>query len=144
MRTYITVKKNIKQLLKFGLVGTIGFIVDAGALTLFIHIWPNPYLGRIVSFLLAVCCTWLLNRNYTFKTHKSCLILNEWLKYLTVNSFGAGLNYGIYALLIFKIDLVAQWPVLGVAAGSLAGLFANYYNSKFFVFRKKENFFTSL
>lgn len=141
MRPYLIATQNLKQLLKFGVVGTIGFFVDAGALVLFIHIWSNLYWGRIVSFFIAVCCTWILNRNYTFKTSRSSLILNEWIRYLIANSFGAVLNYGVYAFLLFKIDLIAQWPVLGVAAGSLAGLFANYLNSRSFVFRKKQNIF---
>lgn len=141
MSPYILVTQHFKQLLKFGVVGTIGFFVDAGALTLFVHIGSNPYWGRIFSFFIAVSCTWILNRNFTFKMSRSSLILSEWIRYLIANSFGAILNYGVYALLLFKIDLISQWPVLGVAAGSLAGLFANFINSKVFVFKKEHNSF---
>ena len=40
-------------------------------------------------------------------------------------SGGAAVNYGVYALLLATVSLVAAWPVLGVAAGSLAAMVVN-------------------
>ena len=130
--------RNFKELLQFGLVGTIGFLADSGALLLFLHFGLNPYSGRLGSFFIAVSCTWLLNRNFTFKAKKSPNFWTEWVKYIIANSMGAVLNYGVYAILLFKVGLVAQWPVLGVAAGSIVGLLANYINSSVFVFKDKQ------
>lgn len=129
---------NFKQLLKFGMVGTIGFLVDSGVLLLLLHFGLNPYRGRLVSFFIAVTCTWLLNRNFTFKTKKTTTLWTEWMKYVMANSIGAILNYGVYAILLLKVVLVAQSPVLGVAAGSMVGLLANYINSSVFVFKDKQ------
>jgi len=126
---------NFKELLQFGMVGTIGFLADSGALLLFLHFGLNPYWGRLGSFFIAVSCTWLLNRNFTFKSKKTTAFWTEWMKYIMANSVGAILNYGVYAILLYKVVLVAHWPVLGVAAGSIVGLLANYINSRAFVFK---------
>lgn len=129
---------NFKELLQFAMVGTIGFLADAGALLLLFNFGLNPYWGRLGSFFIAVSITWLLNRNFTFKAKKTTAFWTEWIKYIMANSLGAILNYGVYAILLFKVGLVAQWPVLGVAAGSIVGLLANYINSSVFVFRNKQ------
>ena len=127
-----------KELLQFGMVGTIGFLADSGALLGLLYFGLNPYWGRLGSFFLAVSCTWLLNRNFTFKAKKTTALGMEWVKYVIANSMGALLNYGVYALLIYKVGFVAQWPVLGVAAGSIVGLLANYINSSVFVYGDKQ------
>lgn len=127
-----------KEFLRFGMVGTFGFLADSGALLLFIHLGLDPYWGRFGSFFVAVNCTWLLNRNFTFKAKKSTALWNEWIKYVMANSTGAILNYGVYAILLYKVGLVEQWPVLGVAAGSIVGLLANYINSRVFVFKSNQ------
>jgi len=130
--------EQFKEFFQFGIVGTLGFLADYGALVLLMYFGLNPYWGRLGSFFIAVNCTWVLNRNFTFKAKKTTRLRTEWLKYLMANSMGALLNYGVYALLIYKVPLVAQWPVLGVAAGSVAGLLANYINSRVFVFGNKQ------
>ena len=57
------------QFLKFGLVGLVGFVVDAGALFLLIAFGDlGPYIGRIYSFLIAASVTWVLHRHFTFKS----------------------------------------------------------------------------
>ena len=129
---------NFKEFLQFGIVGTIGFLADSGALLLLLHFGSNPYWGRLGSFFVAVSCTWVLNRNFTFKAKKTSALGTEFMKYLIANSMGAILNYGVYALLMYKVALVAQWPVLGVAAGSIVGLLSNYINSRVFVFGSKQ------
>jgi len=127
-----------KELFQFGMVGTVGFLADSGVLLLLLHFGLNPYWGRLGSFFIAVSCTWILNRNFTFKAKKTTALWTEWMKYIMANSMGAILNYGVYAILLYKVGFVAQWPVLGVAAGSIVGLLANYINSRVFVFKDKQ------
>ena len=47
---------------------------------------------------------------------------------------GGGLNYGTYAVLIAWIPRFAAWPVLAVAAGSLAGMTVNFITARHLVF----------
>lgn len=124
------------QLARFGVAGTAGFIVDAGIVQLLVSLagW-NPYLARLLSFLAAVLVTWLINRTYTFAGVRRHGILGEWLRYLFAMSGGFVVNYAIYSLLVFHYGLVQQWPVLGVAAGSLAGLLSNFIMARWWIYR---------
>lgn len=124
------------QLALFSVAGTIGFVVDAGTVQLLVSLadW-NPYVARLLSFLAAAFVTWLINRAYTFSGVRRHRLLGEWLRYLLAMSGGFVVNYGIYSLLVFRYELVQQWPVLGVAAGSLAGMVSNFVMARWWIYR---------
>ncbi len=125
------------QVLRFSLVGVAGFIVDAGLLMMLVDSL-GPYVGRLISFGFAVFTTWLLNRTFTFENNKSEFSLaGEFIRYLSAMIVGGVANYGLYAALIYLVVLVQNWPILGVAAGSLAGLAINFTLAKNWIFRKK-------
>ncbi|WP_236552541.1 GtrA family protein [Belnapia sp. F-4-1] len=123
------------ELLRFGTVGVAGFIVDAGVLTAGIALGTGPWLGRVLSYLAAATTTFALNRAWTFRaSRREGGLGRQWLLFLLVNVLGFLCNYGTYAALVAGVPLVAAHPVIGVAAGSLAGLAANFLMSRRFVF----------
>ena len=123
------------EFLRFCAVGAIGFIVDAGVLQILTSLLGmDPYSSRVVSFLAAATVTWLLNRRYTFSADEDAHLHREWARYISINAFGGGLNYLIYALCVAQFTLVHRYLFLGVAAGSAAGLLVNYTASKYLVF----------
>lgn len=125
------------QFLRFCMVGTIGFVVDAGMLHIMVEVCSGgPYDSRVVSFLVAATATWALNRRFTFRSSKAHRArARQWGLYVTVNAMGGAVNYGVYALCVHGSQLVSSYLFLGVAAGSLAGLLVNFLASKFLVFR---------
>jgi putative flippase GtrA len=125
----------VVEIFRFGLVGVAGFVVDAGVLTLAMALGSGPWLGRALSYLAAASATFALNRAWTFKARAAAgNRWRQWLLWLVVNLVGFACNYGTYAALILTVPLVASHPVLGVAAGSLAGLAGNFLLSRRFVF----------
>ncbi|MEM7123603.1 MAG: GtrA family protein [Pseudomonadota bacterium] len=124
------------QFLRFCLVGGIGFVVDAGSLWLLIDYGGMGLLsGRVVSYLIAATVTWALHRHFTFPHGRNSPKGRQWVRFVVVNAVGAGINYGVYALLVLNIAAFAQWPVLAVAAGSVVALAFNFLASRHFVFR---------
>ncbi len=129
--------KVLRELVLFGLVGVIGFIVDAAILYLF-KASLGLYYGRLLSFICAVLTTWVLNRHLTFSKRASGLSLtHEFSRYLGLMLGGGVVNYVSYALLVYFVEFVARQPVWGVAVGSVAGMMVNYLLARFFVFRGK-------
>lgn len=126
-----------QELLRFGLVGAAGFFVDAGALMLAIEgVGLDPYSARVFSYLCAATFTWACNRRFTFVRAGTEPAAMQWLRFLGANAIGGAVNYGVYALIVTFTVAGARWPVLGVAAGSLAGLTFNFAVSKYWVFRR--------
>ena len=131
--------KLLRQFFSFGVVGTIGFLVDAGVLTLVLETTDlGFYWGRLISFLCAVTVTWALNRRYTFGDAEKSKRLGQWGRFVLVNSGGGFVNYATYAILIAAFTFFQSWPVLAVAAGSIAGLFVNFTLSRWLVFKTRE------
>lgn len=121
----------------FALIGSAGFCVDGGILTLLSRIMEiDIYLSRIASFTTATITTWLLNRRFTFQaddvsvSHKQ----QEYFRYLTVQIGGSLLNMGIFSLLIFSYPALRGIPIAPLAVGALFGLIFNYNGCRFWVY----------
>jgi putative flippase GtrA len=126
-----------QQFLRFALVGVAGFIVDAGVVALLVRgLSVGAYQARPCSYLFAVATTWWLNRRFTF--HSSSPPLKEFLAFLVANAFGAIINLLVYAAIIAWRGAAGWTPVIAVAAGSLAGLFTNFFLSSRVVFSKRQ------
>jgi putative flippase GtrA len=124
------------QFLRFCAVGAIGFVVDAGALTLLVDVaGMGLLLGRVVSYLLAATVTWYLHRHVTFPHGMAARHGRQWFRFVAVNAAGAGINYGIYVLLVLNLATFARLPALAVAVGSIAALAFNFLASRRYVFR---------
>ena len=128
---------SIWQVLRFGVVGTIGFGWDTGTVYA-----TRPLVGLLPSialgFLVAATMNWLLNRLWTFRDHVSRIpLLRQWALYLAANSLGVVLNRGTVTVLVLTVPLCHRQPVLALACGSLAGLVANFTLSQRYVFRRR-------
>lgn len=126
-----------RQFLLFAIAGTIGFLVDAAVVTALVQFGGmNPYLGRLLSFVCAVAATFAFNRRFTFPDGARSTLARQAAQYLLAMSAGFAVNYGSYAWLVYSVELVRNWPVIGVAVGSVLGMFVNFASSKWWVFRR--------
>jgi putative flippase GtrA len=130
----------VGELFRFGVVGVAGFVVDAAVLEFGLRLGAGPWVGRVFSYLAGATTTFHLNRAWTFRSaDRSRPMAQEWSLFLLVNLVGFACNYGTYAALIAGVPLVREFPVLGVAAGSLAGMTGNFILSRRYVFRSRYN-----
>lgn len=129
--------ERVRTFLLFCVAGTLGFAVDAGIVQMLVVVlgW-NPYLARLLSFVAAATVTWVFNRSFTFRNDRRDNVHGEWARYLLAMVAGFSVNFGIYSLLVFHYAAVREMPAIGVAAGSIAGLFVNYLSSRYWVFRR--------
>jgi putative flippase GtrA len=79
---------------------------------------------------VAVTCTWLFNRRYTFRPSRDLPLHREWMLYVSTQAVGLAVNLSTYAVLVWGSAVAAAWPALAVAAGSVAGLLVNYLGAK--------------
>lgn len=124
------------EFLRFAAVGVVGLFADMAALTFALNVLHlDVYSGRVFSYLVAATVTWALNRRFTFVSAERVSPLRQWLKFLGANAIGGAVNYAVYAAIVTFTALGAAWPVLGVAAGSVAGLAFNFSINKLWVFK---------
>ena len=124
------------QFLKFGLVGVLGFLVDTSLLYFGIYrLGLSRIAAAMFSFPFAVTTTWFGNRIFTFPHAKRERIGQQWAKFAIVCAVGLVFNRGTYSLLVSNVGLVYKYPVLGLVAGTAAGMFFNFFVSRKLVFR---------
>ncbi|MBV9734893.1 MAG: GtrA family protein [Acidisphaera sp.] len=122
------------EFLRFGVVGVIGFGVDTA--TVYALRSALGLIGAgLVAYLVAATMNWALNRAWTFRDRRHARLYRQWAAYLLTNSAGFVLNRGTYTLLVAGSPLCRGYPVLAVAAGSIAGMFVNFALSRRLVFR---------
>ena len=118
-----------KKYTAFVIVGGLGFIVDAGILHILTQWFGfDRYSARLISFIMASSFTWLGNRTHTFNVgDKVKPNVTEWIRYVIASSIGASANLGAYFLVVSVWGHAPQHLVIGVAIGSIAGMFVNLF-----------------
>jgi putative flippase GtrA len=124
------------QLLAFGVVGTIGFVVNAAVVYL-ARGQAGPYAAGLLAWLVAATVTWWLNRVWTFRSGGVAGAAAQWLRFLMANTVGFALYFITYAGLIAFSTLCARLPIVAVGAGSCAGMAANFVFSRELVFSRR-------
>lgn len=123
----------LERMLRFAIVGSTGFAVDAGILTT-LHNGAgfDPFTARLVSIFFAVLTTWRLNRALTFGASKSSQA-SEGLRYVSVAAATACFNYAVYCLVL------AFWrelpPLFAAVAATLCAMSFSYLGYSRFAFQ---------
>ena len=124
----------------FAVGGVLGLLVDAGTVQALVG-WGgwNPYLARVLSFLLAATVTWAWNRRHTFADRASGRApASEWLHWMVLMGLGACVNYAVYAMLLLSVAPLARWPALAAAAGSAVAALVNFSAARGVLFRRSK------
>lgn len=130
-----------RQFLQFAIAGVAGLLVDVLSLYFLLLCFNNAYLARLGAFLLAVICTWQINRRTTFAASASGNIVSnlahEFAQYLLAMIGGGILNLLCSGLALYYFPQHILLPLFAVCIGSLAGMAFNFLAAKYWVFRRK-------
>jgi putative flippase GtrA len=130
-----------RQIPSFLVIGTLGFLVDAGLTYVFAKWLGVPaMLARPPAFAIATLVNFTLNRTFTFRASEAP-ILEALARYVLVCAGGAVVNYTVYALCIsiaplFGIAVTPTILPLFVACGSGAAMFLTFLGFRSFAFRR--------
>ncbi|MFP5076718.1 GtrA family protein [Rhizobium sp. YIM 134829] len=121
----------MSRVLRFLLVGGVGFLVDAGVLLVLITAGLGPLPARLAAILVALTVTWLLNRSLTFGPSTRSLAA-EGGRYGGVGLATSAVSFAVYSALL----LLMPWlpPILALAVGSAAAMALSYLGYSRLVF----------
>jgi putative flippase GtrA len=120
------------RILRFVLVGGIGFVADAGMLALLLQATPlGPFAARLISVGFALAVTWLCNRTLTFQP-SSRGVLREGARYGGIGVTTSIVNYVIYSGLLLAMP--GTPPLLALVIASLAAMTFSYLGYSKLVF----------
>jgi putative flippase GtrA len=123
------------ELVRFAVVGGVGFAVDAGVLQLLVSGagW-SPYTARAVSFPLALGSTFFLNRAWTFDGLRTSSPRAFGI-YGVTQTIGALLNLFVFFLCLLVVPALYERPVIALAIGAGVALAFNFWAARSLVFR---------
>jgi putative flippase GtrA len=124
----------MKKLVRFGIVGTAGFFIDATVLWLLLETTSlGPFAARAVAIAVALVATWYLNRSFTFGASRRSIAV-EGFRYGSVGLVSALVNYLIYSGLLLSLPILQ--PMAALVVASIAAMAFSFFGYSRFVFRR--------
>ncbi len=127
--------ETLKRLSRFGLVGGLGFIVDAGLTITLIKLGLSPFSSRLIAMALATLVTWRLNRAITFD-RSNVNPTAEGLRYSVVALVAALANYSLFVVLVLTVPTIL--PVFAIASATGFSMLISYLGFAHFTFRTRD------
>lgn len=127
------------KLLKFAMVGGIGFVVDTLIFILLYQLLElDMMVARLLAFIVAATTTWLGNRIFTFSSQCTSNKLIQWQRFISVACFSAIPNFLVFKLIMSLIDSYFLGVYIALALGVFAGMVSNFLLSERWVFATRE------
>ena len=93
----------LKQIVKFGFVGALSFVVDFGIYTLAISLGCNYLIAGVLGFTISVICNYILSMKYVFVNNRDMSKQSEFIIFVVLSVIGLLLNEFLLWLFIDKI-----------------------------------------
>jgi len=78
----------IRELMKFGVVGGVAFVVDIGLFNLLLHATDKPLTSKTISMVAATTVSYAGNRTWTFRRRSRSGIRREYALFFVLNAVG--------------------------------------------------------
>lgn len=83
----------IQQLLKFGVVGAIAFVIDFGVLVFLTEVFGlNPVISATISFIASVVFNYVASMRYVFARREDMSRTREFIIFVVLSVIGLGIN----------------------------------------------------
>ncbi len=122
------------HLYRFLSVGAIGFAIDAGVLWFLVYVLDVGAIpARVVSFVITISVTFVLNARYTFGVSVRG---SSKSRYIAVQLVGAAINFVSYTVLVLTGPLAGR-PLFALIIGSALASTHNFLMMRRFVFNQR-------
>jgi putative flippase GtrA len=114
-----------REMLKFGVVGAVAFVIDAGGFNLLVYggghgpLHHRPLTAKIISAGVSILVAWLGNRYWTFRHRRRPQAHHELGLFVLVN--GVGLLIAVACLGFSRYVLGLESAVADNLAGTIIG-----------------------
>ena len=88
LRAYYRLGHLVRELMKFGVVGSVAFLVDVGVFNLVLHATDKPLTSKTVSTVLATTVAYAGNRTWTFRRRSKSTVRREYALFFLLNAIG--------------------------------------------------------
>jgi putative flippase GtrA len=127
-------------MLKFGVIGVVGFVIDLGGYNILVFgphlngmfgdqltvgvLHDKPLTARVISATVATVVAWIGNRQWTFRHRRNRQATHELALYLSFNVVAMAIAVGCLGISRYGLDLHTQRAdnvtnIIGIGLGTL-------------------------
>ena len=86
-------RKLIEQIMKFGVVGVIAFVIDFGVMVFLTEVFSiDPVISATVSFIISVIFNYAASMRYVFSHREGMSRTREFVIFVVLSAIGLGIN----------------------------------------------------
>lgn len=86
-------RKLIEQIMKFGVVGVIAFVIDFGVMVFLTEVFGiDPVISATVSFIISVIFNYAASMRYVFSHREGMSRTREFVIFVVLSAIGLGIN----------------------------------------------------
>ena len=114
----------VRELMKFGVVGGVAFVVDIGLFNLMLHATDKPITSKTVSTVVATTVAYAGNRHWTFRRRSRSGLRREYTLFFLLNGVGLAISLVVLATSHYLLDFTSRLSdniaanVIGLALGT--------------------------
>ena len=134
------IKRNIPKLFQFGIVGSVGAVINLTVYFIASDIFHlNLNMSAISAFFVAVSNNYVLNHLWTFKdeSNNDAVSFHEFTYYFFGNIFGLIINLVVLNIVVSYVGVNNHF--FGQALGIFMGMLSNFIFAKKIVFNKNSS-----
>ncbi len=127
----------MKKAAKFGVVGITNTVIDLILFNIIFYLTHNIYVATSLAFIFAATNSYILNRSWTFRDHKTDKVWLQYLQFIGVMAVGLAINNFIVFLLLHFLNITSEIikaNIIRISAIAVV-VFWNYGVSRFYIFR---------
>lgn len=114
----------VRELLKFGMVGAVAFVVDVGLFNVLLNETDKPLTSKTISTVVATTVAYIGNRWWTFRRRSRSRVGREYTLFFLLNGVGLAIALGCLAVSHYLLDFTSRLAdniaanVVGLALGT--------------------------
>lgn len=136
----------LREVIKFGLVGAVAFVVDIGLFNLLRFaggegpLYDRPLTAKVVSVAVATLVAWLGNRYWTFRHRRRAAMAHELLLFVVFNVAGMLIALACLGISHYVLDLRSPLAdnISANGVGLVLGTLFRFWAYRTFVFSKQD------
>ena len=107
-------KKLIMQIIKFGMVGGLCFLIDYGVMIFLTEVFNINYLiSSGISFTVSVIVNYILSMRFVFETEKNDSAMKKFIIFVVLSVVGLIINQILMWILVDKIGIFYMISKIG-------------------------------
>lgn len=131
----------VREVVKFGLVGALAYVVDVGLFNLLRFggsgvLEDKPLTAKVISVSVATCVAWAGNRLWTFRHRRTARPGRELVQFAVINVVGMGIALVCLGISHYVLDLRSPLAdnISANGVGLVLGTLFRFYAYRTFVF----------